>query len=82
MNFSDWRLTPTQMNSALELANIEGRTRCYSLLMAGMCIAVASLSSMFKNRKPVIPKPSVSLEKSHITLLRSSLSLPQRTMDR
>lgn len=40
------------------------------------------VTSMFKNRKPVIPKPSVSLEKSHITLLRSSLSLPQQTMDR
>ncbi|EJD07489.1 cytochrome P450 [Fomitiporia mediterranea MF3/22] len=58
MNFSpDLKSLLAQMNSALGLNNVEDRTQYYSLLMAGVCIAIVSLPRLFKNRKLEVNVP-------------------------
>ncbi|EJD07459.1 cytochrome P450 [Fomitiporia mediterranea MF3/22] len=55
--FSDWKPMLVKMNSALGLTKVEDRAQYYYLLMAGMCIAVVSLSRLFNKRKLEVKVP-------------------------
>ncbi|EJD07466.1 cytochrome P450 [Fomitiporia mediterranea MF3/22] len=58
MSFSlDWKSVLAQTNSVLGLNKVEDRAQYYSLLMAGICIAIVSLSRLFKNRKLEVNVP-------------------------
>ncbi|EJD07465.1 cytochrome P450 [Fomitiporia mediterranea MF3/22] len=58
MKFStDWKPVLAQTNSTLGLSDDENRAQYYSFFIAGMCIAIVSLSRLFKNWKLVVNVP-------------------------